>query len=106
MEGARKKVDTILHIRPILYDEVLDTPRAKCCVLHLHPDGRKVTLAKEGVFDKTFEPTSVVHYKNYSQEKLYKELYEEKVLDAFKGLNSSFIAYGSVCVFAIVGWSG
>eukprot|EP00826_Nyctotherus_ovalis_P047269 TRINITY_DN541_c0_g1_i1.p1 TRINITY_DN541_c0_g1~~TRINITY_DN541_c0_g1_i1.p1 ORF type:complete len:122 (+),score=24.72 TRINITY_DN541_c0_g1_i1:48-413(+) len=101
MEGVKKRIDTILHIRPILHDEVLDTPKAKCSVLHLHSDNRKVTLAKEGVFDKTFEFTSIVHYKNYSQEKLYKEFYEEKILDAFKGLNSSFVSYGSVSVFII-----
>jgi len=101
MERVKKKVCVVLRIRPVIYNEALDNPKVKCSVIHVHPGKKKVTLRKEGVFDKEFDLDAIAHYKTYSQQHFYEEFCEERVLDAFKGFSSTFIAYGSVLYYSI-----
>ena len=99
MEGGKRKITTILRIRPILYEEIAENTKAKQSVIRVQSDNKKISLIKEALFDREFEFDGIAHYKAFSQEAFYNKFCYEGIMNLFNGINTTFVTYGNVTLF-------
>ena len=95
METKRKKIKTIVRVRPLLHEEVAEDPRARSSAIKLHPNGKKIALSKDSA-DRDFEFDGIAYYKNTTQESFYAQHCVSAITELFNGFNTSFIVYGTV----------
>lgn len=96
METQRRKVATVVRVRPLLREEVAEDPRAKYIAVKLHPGNRRLTLTREAAVDRDFDFDGIAYYKTTTQESFYQQYCLPAVNELLDGFNTSFIVYGTV----------